>query len=105
MHLYLRDGTFSNTAKNVVSFLQLSNPILQKGSLSLTRCRLRSNGFNLRIREFVYSHGRKNPLEAADNMPFNNLRRDVCDENLLGDLPYSESVFETCKVEKNLQTL
>lgn len=66
--------------------LQVLNPTLQNCSLSLGRRRLGSNDRGLRIREIIYDDWRENFLETADYMTFNYLRRDICDECLLGHL-------------------
>lgn len=77
------------TTKYIIALLQLCDLILQRCSHFLTRRRLRSSGTNIRIREVVYDEGGKDLLEAADDVPFNHLRRDICDKRLLGDLKTS----------------
>ena len=69
-----------------MALLQLPDPILQKISLSLSRRRLGGNKLGLGIREIIYEDGRENLFKAADYMPLNYLRRNVCDECLLEDL-------------------
>ena len=65
---------------------KLLNTILQVLSLTLSRHRLRGNGFNLCFRHGIYDDGRKDLLESTHDVLLDYLSCDICDECLLLNL-------------------
>lgn len=74
--------------KDVLSVLELLDAIPQELPLALCGTRFRRNGLYLRVGEAVDDDGRKDLLEAADEVALNDLRGDICNEGFLLDLQY-----------------
>ena len=65
---------------------QLLDPIFQEVPLSPCRLGLGRDGIGIGVRELVDGDGGEDLLEAAYDVPFDDLCGDVGDEGFLGDL-------------------
>jgi hypothetical protein len=72
--------------ENLISGLQLLDLFLQTLSYALGASWLRSKGFSLAGFKAVDDNWREDLLDAADDVTFDYLNRDICDEVLLADL-------------------
>ena len=94
-----------NTTEDLLSTLQLLDAIIQEASLTLWGCRLGSDGFDFCVGETVDHDWREDLLEATDDVAFDDLGGDVCDESLLGYLEWGVRLVWWSRVEKGCREI
>ena len=83
---YLQRGAANNLPQDLMTLLQPLDPVLQESSLVLSRARLGGNSLRLSVCKPVHCNGGEDVFEPADDVAFNDLGRDICDEGLMSDL-------------------
>lgn len=87
VHRPLPSSTTSNHfPQDLMSLLELLDPIFQESPLIFGRCRLRGDSFRLSVCKLVYCNGREDSLKAADDVALDNLGSDIGYESFRGDL-------------------